>query len=81
MRIRAASKFIALFPSASCRQMLAIFSENEFLKIVTKLRKRKWELLSCPHVLHQTSIWALSRGIRAKGSLSDDDGNENGKKE
>ena len=35
-------------------------------------------LSSCPP---QTSIQALSRGIRAKGSLSDDDGNENGKKE
>ena len=65
--------------------MLAIFSENEFLKIVTKLRKRKWEPLSCPHahVFHQTSIYALSRRSRAIGSLSDDDddGNENGKKE
>lgn len=64
--------------------MLAIFSENEFLKIVTKLRKRKWEPLSCPHahVFHQTSIYALSRRSRAIGSLSnDDDDNENDKKE
>ena len=43
----AASNLIALILYLSMRQMLAIFSGVEFLKTVSKFRKRKNGSLSC----------------------------------
>ena len=49
---QATTNFIALFSSCSTRQMLANVFGPEFLKTVSKLRKRKRESLSCVHVPH-----------------------------
>ena len=45
--------FIALIPSRSVRQMVANFSGVEFLKTVSKFRKRKRKSLSRFHVLYE----------------------------
>ena len=52
--IRAASNFIVLIPSGLIRQMLANFFGVEFLKVVSKFRKRKRKLLFCVPVLDKT---------------------------
>ena len=51
----AASNFITHIPSRSIiDQMLAIFSGVEFLKTVSKFRKRKRKSFCCVHVFHKT---------------------------
>ena len=54
--------FIALIPSRSVRQMLAIFSGIEFLKTVSRIRKRKRKSV---HAFHKTWNYACSRRSRA----------------
>ena len=57
--------FFALIPSPNTCQMFANFSEVEFLRLPSKLRKRKNKSFSCVHVLHKTWIWEVSRSSHA----------------
>ena len=51
---RAASNFIAPFPSRFIRQMLANFLELNSKANASKFRERKRKSLSCVHVLDKT---------------------------
>ena len=62
--IRATSDFFPLIPTRSICQMLANFSGVEFLKTVSKFRKRNGESLSCVNVLDTT--WNCSRVAMAR---------------
>ena len=63
---RAASKFFAIIPSRSIRQLLAIlFFWSWIVKTVSKFRKRTRKSLSCVCVLHKTwnfTSWSCSDG-------------------
>ena len=63
--IRAGSNSMAHIPSRLIRQMLPNFSGVEFLRTVSKCRKRKRKLLSCVPVLDKTWNEALSCCSRA----------------
>ena len=62
--ICATSNFIPLIPTRSICQMMANFSGVEFLKTVSKFRKRSGESLSRVHVLDTT--WNCSRAAKAR---------------
>ena len=62
--ICATSNFIPLIPTRSICQMMANFSGVEFLKTVSKFRKRSRESLSRVHVLDTT--WNCSRAAKAR---------------
>ena len=62
--IRATSNFIPFIPTRSICQMMANFCGVEFLKTVSKFRKRRGESLSCVHVLDTT--WNCSRAATAR---------------
>ena len=72
--IRAASNFIALLLSRSNRQMLVIFSGVEFLKTVSKFRKRKRKSLSCrsrPQQNMNLGIFTSLATAVASGAVTD----------